>query len=188
MQYVFPYLICYFHFQPDSASKPAAPCDIPCPNLFIPPQCAAEDFIMLNGTVCKSCDVDLCVIKEWPPKVAVPYCAGVVCIDKHIPQKCVMRHFRRINGFLCRDCDLDLCIDPPPTTPKPPPTTNNSLTNDTIIYPLCPKLHCKLWGIPKECVLPTYQTIDGQKCRTCDEDACRHPPALRIPSKRNVSY
>jgi hypothetical protein len=105
------------------------------------------------------------------------------CSKLKVPLKCVIRQFRTINRkTLCRACDVDVCKNPPMQT-----ATTSSPVNITI-HPLCPKLRCKLSGIPKECLQPSYEIINGQRCRQCDEDACRHPPALRISTKRTASY
>ncbi|CAC5416106.1 unnamed protein product [Mytilus coruscus] len=158
-------------------------CDIQCPKINIPRRCAAEDFIVLDGKMCRSCDIDICSILKWPPKVSVPYCSNSNCKNNHIPEKCILRRFKKINLFtLCRDCDIDVCKRPQKTK------VISSTTNELKVKPLCPRLNCKLTGIPKECLLPSYEIINGQRCRKCDEDACRDPPALRIYSKRHVRY
>ncbi|VDI66964.1 Hypothetical predicted protein [Mytilus galloprovincialis] len=158
-------------------------CDIQCPKINIPRGCLAEDFIVLDGTMCRSCDIDLCLILEWPPKVSVPYCPNSNCKHHHVPERCILRRFKKINMLtLCRDCDIDVCKRSPKTN------VNTNTTNELKVRPLCPRLHCKLTGIPMACLMPSYEIINGQRCRRCDEDVCRHPPALRIHSKRHVRY
>lgn len=158
-------------------------CDLRCRRLNIPPSCVGKDYIILDDKLCQTCDLNVCLLTEWPPKVAIQYCPMLKCSKLKVPLKCVIRQFRTINRkTLCRACDVDVCKNPPMQT-----ATTSSPVNITI-HPLCPKLRCKLSGIPKECLQPSYEIINGQRCRQCDEDACRHPPALRISTKRTASY